>query len=246
MLSRAQIKYIRSLTHHKFRREYKAFVAEGGKIAVEWLSSGSHVNMIVATDVWAQRHAELLQKHATVEVCLVKEDVLESLTGLQTAGEVMLVLPIPETGPVPRSNEWYIALDNLQDPGNMGAIIRIADWFGIRHILCSPGCVDAYNPKVVQSAMGSHLRVNIFETDLPAFLSASHLPILAATLDGDSVYNMHRLEAGILMIGNESKGISGEVLRAATQKITIPRKGGAESLNAAVSAGILCSLLVPC
>ena len=128
----------------------------------------------------------------------------------------------------------------------MGTLIRIADWFGISNIVCSPGSVDVYNPKVVQSAMGGHLRVNIHEADLPVFLGKVTLPVIAAVLDGENVYNMKRLDAAVLVIGNESKGISEKVAQMATVKATIPRKGGAESLNAGVSAGILCALLVPC
>ena len=127
----------------------------------------------------------------------------------------------------------------------MGSIIRIADWFGIHHIICSPECTDVYNPKVVQSAMGSHLRVDIYESELVPFLGEMSIPKIAATLDGENIYNMKRLAAGILIIGNESKGISDAVIAMATQKVTIPGKGGAESLNAGVSTGILCALLLP-
>jgi TrmH family RNA methyltransferase len=179
-------------------------------------------------------------------VHIVKESELATLSSLQTPNNVLLVVPAPEKKTVPVLNEWYIALDDLQDPGNMGTIIRIADWFGIRNIVCSPGCVDVYNPKVVQSAMGGHLRVDIYEADLIDFLSANTLPKIAATLGGSNVYEMERLDAGVLIIGNESKGISGKVAAMATKQVTIPRKGGAESLNAGVSAGILCALLLPC
>ena len=156
------------------------------------------------------------------------------------------MVPMPAAKTVPVINEWCLALDDIQDPGNMGTIIRIADWFGIGHIICSPACVDVYNPKVVQSAMGGHLRVGIYEADIAAFLDATPLPKIAATLNGENVYAMARLKAGVLIIGNESKGVSARVAALATQKVTIPRRGGAESLNAGVSAGILCALLLPC
>jgi TrmH family RNA methyltransferase len=143
-------------------------------------------------------------------------------------------------------NDWYLALDDIQDPGNMGTIIRIADWFGIHHVVCSPGCVDGYNPKVVQSAMGAHLRVNLYQAPLVPFLSAVQVPKIAAVLKGENIYTVNRMEAGVLIIGNESKGISESVVAMATRQVTIPGKGGAESLNAGVSAGILCALLLPC
>lgn len=246
MLSKAQNKYIRSLTQQKFRKEYKVFIAEGGKIALEWLKSSAQVQMIIATDEWAKQYHSVIASHPEAALHIVKDTELAALSALQTANQVMLVIPIPGQENIPVKNEWYIALDDIQDPGNMGTIIRIADWFGINNIICSPGCVDVYNPKVVQSGMGGHLRVGIYETDLCAFLSTMKLPKIAATLNGNNVYEMERLDAGVLIIGNESKGISEKVAALATKKVTIPRKGGAESLNAGVSAGILCALLLPC
>lgn len=246
MLSKAQNKYIRSLTTQKFRNEYKSFIAEGEKIAAEWLHSPRVINMIIATEELAGRYSNLIAKHREAELYIVKEHQIAALSSLQTPGDILLVVPLPEREAVPNAKEWYLALDRVQDPGNVGAIIRIADWFGIRHVVCSPGCADAYNPKVVQSAMGSHLRVNIYEAELPPLLSALSFPRIAATLDGENIYGMERAEAGVIIIGNESKGVSDEVLAHATKKVTIPRKGGAESLNAGVAAGILCALLLPC
>lgn len=245
MLSKAQSKYIRSLSRQKFRHEYMAFIAEGEKIAREWLSSDADIKMVAATEEWARDNASLIAKHPEATRISVSLSELESISQLQTPNHVLLVVTRPDATDIPNSNEWYLALDDIQDPGNMGTIIRIADWFGIRHVVCSPGCVDVYNPKVVQSTMGSHLRVKTYEASLPEFLAATKLPKYAAALDGSNVYHESRGEAGVLIIGNESKGISAEVMSLATKKITIPAKGGAESLNAAVSTGILCALLTP-
>ena len=245
MLSKTQNKYIRSLTQQKFRNEYKVFIAEGAKIALEWLCSAAQIRMIVATAEFAAMHPAPVSSHPEAELLIVKDTELAAISALQTANQVLLVIPIPEPVAVPAIKEWCIVLDDLQDPGNMGTIIRIADWFGIHNILCSPGCVDIYNPKVVQSAMGGQLRVNTFVTDLSSFLSTTTLPSIAATLDGENVYSMPRQKAAALIIGNESKGISPKVAALATKKVTSPRKGGAESLNAGVSAGILCALLTP-
>lgn len=244
MLSKAQNKHIRSLTQQKFRSEYRLFVAEGVKVANEWLQSANPVQMIVATDLWAAANTDLLSRHPEATLHVVTEAELATLSTLQTPNQVLLVVPYPEAKSVPILNEWYLALDDIQDPGNMGTIIRIADWFGINHIICSPGCVDVYNPKVVQSAMGGHLRVAVYEADLTVVLPTLPLPRFAATLGGSNVYDVGTHSSGILIIGNESKGISGNVAAMATRQITIPRKGGAESLNAAVSAGILCALLL--
>ena len=246
MLSKAQIKYIRSLTKQKFRNEYKVFIAEGEKIAVEWLSSAHPVHMIIATEVWTSLHTKEIAQHPEAELFIVRDFELAAISGLQTPNNVLLVLPMHAEKNIPILNEWYLALDDIQDPGNMGTLLRIADWFGIQNIICSPGCVDIYNPKVVQSAMGSHLRVSIYESNLVPFLQSIPLVKVAATLDGETVYNRKRMDAGVLIIGNEAKGISESVLKTATVKVTIPRKGGAESLNAGVSAGILCALLLPC
>ena len=243
MLSKAQNKHIRSLTQQKFRNENKLFIAEGGKIALEWLNSGRHINTIITTAEWAQEHSAAISKHPEAAFHVVQEHELLSLSALHTPNQVLLVIPYPASEAIPVANEWYIALDDIQDPGNMGTIIRIADWFGIRNIVCSPGCVDVYNPKVVQSSMGGHIRVKLFESDLVQFLEKTPLPKIAATLHGQNVYTIDKPQAGVLIIGNESKGVSEKVMGMATQKVTIPRKGGAESLNAGVSAGILCALL---
>lgn len=244
MLSKAQNKYIRSLSQHKFRNEYNAFTAEGEKIALEWLHSRWPVKSVVCTTEWAEAHAAEIRRHNEAELITVKEHELSALSSLQTANHVLLVVAKPEAKSVPVFNNWCIALDNIQDPGNMGTIIRIADWFGINDIICSPNCVDVYNPKVVQSAMGGHLRVNIYEADLLPALTATKLPKLAASLEGENIYTMKRPDAGMLIIGNESKGISADIMQLADTRVTIPRLGGAESLNAGVSAGILCALLV--
>ncbi len=245
MLSKAQNKYIRSLSQQKYRKEYNVFVVEGDKIAREWLSAGTGIKTIIATEAWAEQNKALIVQHTKADHYTTTEQELQSISSLQTNNSALLVVE-RNIAELPESiNEWCIALDNLQDPGNMGTIIRIADWFGIKHVVCSPNCVDAYNSKVIQSSMGGHLRVAIHEKELTEFLASVKMPVIAATLGGESVYDMQRLDAGVLIIGNESKGISPVIQKLATKLVTIPRKGGAESLNAGVSAGILCSLLLP-
>ncbi len=245
MLSKAQNKYIRSLSQQKYRKENNVFIAEGDKIAREWLASEEMVEMIVGTKEWLETNNALVHKHSEASVHTVDEEELAMISLLQTPNQALLVVRHMPQYPEINIKDWCIALDNVQDPGNMGTIIRIADWFGVKDIVCSPGCVDAYNPKVIQSAMGGHLRVAIHTANLQGFLKDTKLHIYAAALGGTSVYEVKKHKKGILVIGNESKGISEEVMELATEKITIPRKGGAESLNAGVSAGILCSLLLP-
>ena len=246
MLSKAQSKHIRSLTQQKFRDQFQQFIAEGSKLAIEWLSSQQSVIQIVATREWLDDNRALIAPHHEAMVIEATEKELEIITTLQTPNQVLLVIPYPAVRPFQASaNKWYMALDSIQDPGNMGTLLRIADWYGIEHVLCNEQCVDIYNPKVVQSAMGAHLRVAVNYTDLPQSLKQLKMPIYAAILGGDNVYHCSRSNSGILVIGNESKGISDAVLASASHLVTIPRKGGAESLNAAVSAGILCALLLP-
>lgn len=244
MLSKAQNKYIRSLTLQKYRKENNVFIAEGDKIAREWLSSGTGIQIIAATEEWAEANRQFIEKHPGAAFHIIDEPQLKTISALQTPNQVLLVVNMPQPAAVIPGKEWCIILDDIQDPGNMGTIIRIADWFGVKHIICSPGCVDVYNPKVVQSAMGGHLRVNIQTSPLEAFLSKCSMPVYAAALNGENIYQLQKPGYGILAIGNESKGLSEDILKNAEHKITIPRLGGAESLNAAVSAGIICALLM--
>lgn len=244
MLSKTQSKYIRSLSQQKFRNEHQVFIAEGAKIAEEWLCSDARIQKIVATQLWVDAHHDLIARHAEAELHIADDAELLAVSSLSTPNQVLLVVHRNKTPILKEMTEWCLALDNIQDPGNMGTIIRIADWFGINHLVCGEGCVDVYNPKVVQASMGGHLRVNLYETDLDAFLQNSKLPVIAATLDGENIYTTAKPAAGVLVIGNESKGVSAKVLANATHKVMIPRLGGAESLNAGVSAGILCALLL--
>jgi TrmH family RNA methyltransferase len=244
MLSKTQSKYIRSLALLKFRKENKSFIAEGEKIALEWLQSAEKIQLIVALPEWMEAHQQWVKAHSEAQAVEATEAELKLISGLQTPNKVLLVVsdkPAPRLSEV---NDWCIALDGIRDPGNMGTILRIADWFGIKHVVCSPDCTDAYSPKVVQAAMGAQLRVSIYEASLADFISTSPLPAIAATLGGDDVYSFKPMDKGILIIGNEAKGVSEELIQLAKHRATIPRRGGAESLNAGVSAGILCALLV--
>jgi TrmH family RNA methyltransferase len=244
MLSKAQNKYIRSLSQQKYRKEYNVFIVEGDKIAREWLASDARIKTIAALGKWITENGKLIENHPEAEVLMVTEDELNAISMLSTANMVLLVVERHDTV-LPKSLDgWAIALDNIQDPGNMGTIIRIADWYGIKHIFSSQGSVDVYNPKVVQAAMGGHLRVQTHTVDLQTVLPAFNQPIYAALLDGEDIYSAPKAERGIIAIGNESAGLSPEVTTLATHRVMIPRIGGAESLNAAVSTGIICALLV--
>ncbi|MEE4256345.1 MAG: RNA methyltransferase [Bacteroidales bacterium] len=238
MISKAQIKQIQSLKQIKFRREYGLFVAEGKKIVEELILSDIHVKEVFGLAEWVEGKQEITGKRNIV-VHQVSQKDLERISGLSTPNQALAVCRIPE---------WHLehisdtpvqlALDSIRDPGNLGTIIRTADWFGLKEIICSDDCVDAYNPKVVQATMGSIARVKVIYTDLPEYLAGCGKNVFATILDGDSIFDKSP-GAGVFVIGNESKGIRQEVLQHATNMVSIPSHGGAESLNASVATGII-------
>jgi TrmH family RNA methyltransferase len=243
VISKSQVKDIRALASAKGRQQQQCFLVEGDKLAREWLASSHDIRLIAATKVWLQGHEALLHgRHGTQTVEISSED-LARISTKQTPNEALLVVRMPAAPERLPASEWCIALDTLQDPGNLGTIIRIADWFGIGHVVCSPGCADVYNPKVVASAMGGHLRVQLHQASLEGFLQQCDMPVFAATLHGRPMQEFAPQQAAALLIGNESQGIRPSLLSLATHVVSIPGKGGAESLNAAVSAGILAAVL---
>ena len=243
MITNAQIKFIKSLAQAKNRELHKLYVAEGEKLAIEWLQSSANVQMIIATSVWISKNQSIISKHSSAQVFEVDEQTLARMSQLQTPNHVILVVEYSSKMVIPKETGWIIVLDTIQDPGNMGTILRIADWFGINTIICSPQCVDIYNHKVIQSGMGAHLRVAVEYKELDTFFKTNQLPVYAALLNGENLFQVKSKQAGIILIGNESKGIAPELLPFASHPITIPRIGGAESLNAGVATGIIAAYL---
>ncbi len=239
MLSKKEIKDIQSLGYKKFRDEARLFVAEGPKIVSELVQlAPQSIKKIYALEAWAAQHGGLTNLQT------VSEAELQKLSGLQTPNEV-LALVQQFSWPEPKNLDGFcLYLDTIQDPGNLGTIIRIADWFGVSQIVCSSGCADVYNAKVVQSTMASIARVPVWYDEAGTWLQQQKVPVYAATLNGRSLYSFEKVTKGILIIGNESKGINPQIMAMATQGITIPKKGGAESLNAAVATGIILSHLI--
>jgi TrmH family RNA methyltransferase len=238
MLSKNELKYIQSLCQKKQRAQEGLFLAEGPKLAMELLNSNYRVEKLYATAEW------LADNPVDVETTVVTEVELAKMSTLQTPNEVLLMCrQKKDLGEPTFKNKVSIVLDGLQDPGNLGTIIRIADWFGIDQIIASEDTVEFYNPKVIQSTMGSFIRVKCWYLHLPEILSSLELPIYGALLKGQSVNQISPMKEGILVIGNESKGIRDTVLPFITKAITIPRIGQAESLNAAVATGIILSHL---
>lgn len=247
MLSKTHTKYIQSLQHKKSRDEAGMFVAEGPKVVLDLLTGGKFIcREIFALQDWMDVHQNQLMKLTDAALHVVADFELQKLSALSTAHEVLAVFEkIKPLTNMDISSGLTLALDTIQDPGNLGTIIRIADWFGIRHIICSIGCADMYNTKVVQSTMGSLGRVNILYTNLPEWLQQHKaVKIYAAALEGQDVKAVGKITSGILIMGNEANGISDEVMKLADEKINIPRIGEAESLNAAVATGIIVDRLV--
>jgi len=245
MLSKSQLKYIQSLHHKKFRDLEGAFIAEGNKVVLELLQSGQFVcEQLIGEQEWLHANEMLIRKHFSGDLLEVKDFELQKVSALSTASQVLAVFKKMQPKEIVIKGRVTLLLDTIQDPGNLGTIIRIADWFGIAAIICSSDTADQYNPKVVQSTMGSLARVNILYTDLSKFIRSNNkIKIYAAALNGKGISTLKGLKEGFIMIGNESKGISAELMEAATEKITIPKIGSAESLNAAVATGIILSHL---
>lgn len=246
MLSKKIVKYIQSLSHKKFREAHNAFVAEGPKIVSEFLNSGKLIcNLLCAEPAWLTENQSLLEQLSPEKIYEVENDRLQSISQLKTPNRVVAVFEKRNPSIPNVFKKVSLMLDDIQDPGNFGTIIRIADWFGIENIICSEDSVDCYNSKVVQATMGSLVRVNIFYTDLIAFIHENkNVNIYAAALSGVSVFEVPKIKEGIILIGNESKGIHENLLKLSQHQITIPRYGQAESLNAAVASGIILSQMI--
>ncbi|HEV8083427.1 MAG TPA: RNA methyltransferase [Chitinophagaceae bacterium] len=246
MLSKKIVKYIQSLSHKKYRDEEGVFIAEGPKVIAELLASQNFICKIVCAEKeWLLSNKSLFNTPVS-NIYEIDENSLKKMSLLKTPNKVIAVFSKKDLNTQQElSNKITLALDGISDPGNIGTIIRIADWFAIENVICSEDCVDCYNPKVIQSTMGSLARVNILYTDLKSFfLSHKNISIYAATLSGKNVSEFKSLEEGFILIGNESKGISKELLAISKNQITIPRYGNAESLNAAVATGIILSHMI--
>jgi TrmH family RNA methyltransferase len=241
MISKSQISLINSLQHKKFRREHSLFVAEGYKTIAEFAASNYQIQAVYYTpDVDAKLH-NLSKKIKFHDITSAE---LQKISSLTTAQQVLAVITIPQWPALDNAKlkqKFTLVLDGVQDPGNLGTIIRTADWFGMTNIICSEDTVDAYNPKVVQATMGSLSRINIYYADLPVLLPALQLPKFGAMLDGENIYTADFGSEGLVLMGNEGNGLRPEVQQLISKRITIPRVGEAESLNVAIATALFCS-----
>jgi TrmH family RNA methyltransferase len=242
MLVKSVIKDIQSLALKKHRDETGRYLAEGPKLVNELLQyHREQVISIYALPSWIQSQQGNL---SDLEVAPINDAELKRISQWQTPHEVLAVVRKPQYAPPVASGHFTLACCGLQDPGNMGTIIRTADWFGVRQLVCTPDTVDCFNPKVVQSSMGSIFRVAVHYLELEEWVDRSAgVPVLAATMQGKDVRTLSAQQEAILLIGNESAGIPASLLNKAGLSVAVPGNGLAESLNVAVAAGILLSYL---
>lgn len=256
LISKSQVKYIQSLSHKKFRDEAGVFVAEGPKIVGELLHMpGMRCRQVYATDEWMEGGMSVRQGSGgagqgagapgALPVQEVGEAELGRMSALATPNQVLAVFEKPVFPPPEFNKGITLILDGIQDPGNLGTLVRIADWFGLAAVVCSADTADVFNAKAIQSTMGSVGRVPVIYADPVAVVSGYYgMPVYAAVLGGRDLDTVGRVECGWIVIGNESKGIRAGLLELATERVTIPGRGRAESLNAAVAGGIVVSHLV--
>lgn len=248
MLSKNKVKYIRSLEFKKFRNEQKAFVVEGNKMVADMLSS-FECELLLAKPCWMATQGDL----RAAELLVAEEEDIRKASFLKNPQDVLAVFRRPDWSleEVRPAEELILALDGVQDPGNLGTIIRLADWFGIRHILCSLDTADVFNPKTVQATMGALARVKVHYTSLETYLKeqvslpSEPVPLYGTFLDGENLYTKDLSESGILIMGNEGNGIRPEIGKLVNEKLYIPNyppeQATSESLNVAIATAIVCA-----
>lgn len=233
MISKQQQKYIQSLHNKKYRTEYGEFLVEGEKGLEELLASDFEIVRVFCSEEFSAGHPGIN------DAVIAPASAIAAVSTFKSNSAGVAIVKQKRPSPPQNFERVTLILDNIHDPGNLGTIVRLADWYGIRNVICSPETVEFYNPKVISSTMGSFTRVNVFYTPLPVFLKEFGFPVYGADLEGTNVHQ-HRFEEKTgLVIGSESHGISPEVSALLTAKITIPRFGAAESLNAAMATGII-------
>jgi len=235
-ISKNQIKLITSLSQKKYRQKHKLFIAEGVKVVGEFLASSFELETLFCLDSFESKVSD--QK-----IVRISENDLKKISSLKTPNKMLGLFRIPTQKPQKNSN-LIMALDAVNDPGNLGTIIRLCDWFGVDQIICSNDTVDSFNQKVVQASMGSLTRVSIHYLDLANYLTNTNLPAFIADMNGVNVYNTQLPKEGILVMGNEANGVCEEIKQLVTTKIAIPRFGAiqeTESLNVATASAILLS-----
>ncbi|MFN3404142.1 MAG: RNA methyltransferase [Cytophagaceae bacterium] len=240
MISNAQIKLVKALQIKKYRNTHQMFPVEGAKNIQEILKSDYKIAEAYLTESFAGKASPQLDNKG-IKYEIVTEKDLERMGSFQSNNAGLLLVEMKANELLLNENELVLVLDDLRDPGNLGTLIRICDWYGIRKILCSENTAEMYNPKVIAASMGSFSRVKIYYCDLMEYFKKykKDLPVYGAFLEGDSLYETHFDTAAFIVLGNESHGISSELVKLVSKKITIPSYGKAESLNAAIAGAII-------
>ena len=242
MITKRISKLIKSLQLKKYRKKTGLFVVEGKKVVAELLGSGYNIQTLIGTPVFMNLPEVLAKSDRIKEHITTGAKELSAVSHFKTSDSALAIVEMPKHSHYQEAEDQYvIVLDDIKDPGNLGTILRIADWYGIRHIICSPETTDAYSPKAISASMGSFIRVNTYYIALDSFLSKSHLPVYAAVVDqGNDVHHVSFSKGGALLMGNESRGINKNFEKYIDYKISIPAFGHAESLNVSISTGIIC------
>jgi len=246
LLSKNRARFVRSLQQEKVRTRLRLYVVEGDTMVRDYLGAGQRIEQLYVVD---DRWAELASASAVGEVTRIHRRELETLSTLATPQSALAVVRQPERrlDPATLADDLSLAVEAVRDPGNLGSLLRAAAWFGISPVVCSPDCVDAYNPKVVQATMGALLHVEVFSAPLPPVLEvvAREGAVYGTVLDGVSLYEAKLDRRGVILVGNEARGLSQDARRFVTQAITIPpwtaSAPGRDSLNVAVAAAVVCS-----
>lgn len=242
MLSKSKVKYIHSLELKKFRNEHNVFVAEGNKLVSDILFH-FECDLILARSSWMATQGDIIAK----ELIVADEDDIRKVSFLKTPQDVVAVFKIPSHSltEIDATQQLVLALDGIQDPGNLGTIIRLADWFGIEHVVCSFDTADIYSPKAIQATMGAIARVKVHYTNLPSYLAACQAPLYGTFLDGENIYAKTLSPTGIIVMGNEGKGIRKDIENLITEKLYIPsfppERNTSESLNVAIATAVVCA-----
>ncbi len=238
MISKRWSKLIKSLQVKKYRKEHKAFLVEGAKSLLEVLNSDLIIQQLFCTHSFFEEYKQLIVSKVSYEI--VTSGELEKNGTFSSNNGGLAVVSIPDTHNIFIEDNYTLVLDNVNDPGNLGTIIRIADWYGIQQIICSPTTADVYNPKVITASMGSFTRVNVFYKNLlDLFDQNPEIPVYGAFLEGEDVHQESFAPSGFLVMGNEANGISQEVEEKVSNKISIPSYGEAESLNVAIATAVI-------
>ena len=239
MISKAKVRAIKSLQVKKYRQAEQRFLVQGAKAVKETLTSDFDVETLLGTRGFLESYNNIRSGKAK-EVIEVSEKELTDVGSVEANNTALAVVRMkPNREPILPLDEFSLVLDDIRDPGNLGTIIRTADWYGIKNVIASPETTDFYNPKTISATMGSFLRVHLFYVPLVEFLLKIPLPVYGMFLNGENVHSENFAKGGFIVIGNESKGISPEVEKRITHRLTIPRIGHAESLNASTATAIV-------